>query len=354
MHDKPSYPRNNPGLVARDVLLAFIAISGFAYFNYKFGNPEFGNNDFFRYKEMVLHPFDLSATSAPFVLRQLPTFVAHIFYMSGLSYDTKVNFDVVLAADNISKRIFFALILSNAAAIALSIVAAMNFIRKRTSDSDTIVFFSYVGILFSYFYFPISMVAPLTFGWGWLATVILAVALLEKRVLLVIFGCLVALTTRETVLVFMLVFSFLSWAIFRPRERFYLDAAAILAASCGVLVLTRTYLVHGYEGQFDLYLIASNILAFRPSTEFVIQAIVPQALILVLLAAVGVRDRRCAIALFAGVLAIVLIGIGTNERPGGIGRVIGETLPLYAIIFLLSRVGGLPVHQREREGLSSL
>src|SRR5437867_1692281 len=93
----------------RDLLLGFVALSGYFYYCYKFGNPDLGNNDFYRYKNMVEHPFDLSVTPAPFVLRQGPTAVAHLFYIFGIFYDTRTNFDIILPNAEVEKRIFFAL-----------------------------------------------------------------------------------------------------------------------------------------------------------------------------------------------------------------------------------------------------
>ena len=323
-------------------MLGFIALTGYIYYSYKFGSPDLGNNDFYRYKEMVEHPLDLSAVPAPFVLRQIPTFVAHLFYVFGIFYDTKTNLDFIVPTDDTTKRIFFALILSNAVAVGVSIVISMHYIRKRALNNDVIISFAYIGILLSYFYFPSSVIAPLTIGWGWLATAVLTVALFEKRFLLFILGCLAALGTRETILIFMLVFSIFSWASIARKERFYLGAALMLAASCGALILARIYLVHGYEDQFDLHMNVTNVLAFRPSKEFIFQTIIPQAIIFVLLVSVSIRHTSLAVALFASMIAVLIIGLGTGERPGGIGRAIGETLPLYAIIFLLSRLRGLP------------
>ena len=327
--------------VIRDALLGIIALSGYIYFCYKFGSPDLGNNDFYRYEAMVEHPFDLAATTAPFVLRQLPTIVAHVLYVSDIFYDTRTNLDVLLPGDDATKRIFFALILSNALAVWISLVISLQFIRKRTRNNDVLVCFCYIGVMLSYFYFPFSVIAPLTIGWGWLATSILAIALFEARFALLLLGCATALLARETILIFMLVFSVAAWASFARRQRFLLISAMTLAAACGVLILARIYLVHGYEVQFDPDAWIANFHSFRPSRAFLFQAVIPQALIFVLLLLVGLRHRSYAAALFAATAAIFVAGIGSGEAPGGM-RAIGETLPLYIVVFLLTRLGGLP------------
>lgn len=163
-----------------------------------------------------------------------------------------------------------------------------------------------------------------------------------------------ALVSRETILIFILIFSICAWASFARGERFFLGSAIMLAASCAALILARTYLVHGYEDQFNLHISVTNVLTFRPTKEFIFQAVIPQALILVLLLSMSIRHSSFAVALFVSMMAVMIVGVGTGERPGGIGRAIGETLPLYAIVFLLSRFGGLPVYSAGvRDQLSS-
>jgi hypothetical protein len=42
-----------------------------------------------------LHPFDLSAAPAPFVLRQIPAIVASAFYQLGFQVDTAATIDLI-------------------------------------------------------------------------------------------------------------------------------------------------------------------------------------------------------------------------------------------------------------------
>jgi hypothetical protein len=70
------------GCAGRDFLIGAILLYGYVYTAYKYGNPLFGRNDFFRYQEIILHPLDLSAAPAPFVLRQIPSrrhFIGWVF-----------------------------------------------------------------------------------------------------------------------------------------------------------------------------------------------------------------------------------------------------------------------------------
>ena len=332
-------------------MLGFIALSGYIYYCYKFGNPDLGNNDFYRYKEMVERPFDLNVVPAPFVLRQIPTVVAHLFYVFGIFYDTKTNLDIIIPGADATKRIFFALILSNALAVGVSFAISLRYIREKTLNNNVLICFSYIGIVLSYFYFPSSVIAPLTTGWGWFASAILAIALIEKKLLLVCVG-LIALVTRETVLIFSLAFSIVAWASFGRWDRFYLRSAVIIAASCAALIFARTYLVHGYEHQIDLQAVVTNILSFRPSREFVFQVVIPQALIFVLLVSLAKSHSSYALALFLSMIAVTIAAIGIGVT--AIGRDIGETLPFYAIILLLSKLGGLTPAYADRSKKAGL
>lgn len=326
-------------LVMRDALLGFIAISGYLYYCYKFGTPDLGNNDFYQYQKMVEHPFDLSVTSAPFVLRQVPTFVAHLLYKYGIFYDTKANLDLILPGAIETKKVFFSLILSNTLAAAGSFTVALTYIRQKTQNNDILISFSYLGIMLSYFFVPFSVIAPLSYGWGWLTSTILAIALLEKKLLTLLLGCLLALVTRETILIFVLAFSVFTWGSFGRMDRFYLWAAIVAALSSAVLILARTYIVHGHEDQIDVQNLVANIFLFRPTREFMFQSVIPQVLIAVLVMSLSARHSLYALALFLSTIAVMIVSIGTGIT--STGRVIGETLPFYAIIFLLANLGGL-------------
>jgi hypothetical protein len=331
-------------LPIRDLLLGFIAIFGYLYYCYKFGSPNLGNNDFYRYQEMVRHPFDLTATPAPFVLRQVPTFVAYLFYKLGIFYDTRTNLDVILPdlPDAIeTKKIFFALILSNALAVALSFAVALSYIRRKTLNNDILISFSYLGIMLSYFYLPFSFIAPLSSGWGWLVSTILAIAMLERILLPVVLGCLLALVTRESILIFVLAFSIFAWASFGRMDRFYLWTTIVAVALSGALLLARIYIVHGYESEVSLQNLIVDIASFQPTREFVLWSAIPQTLIVVLLISLSATNAPYALALGLSLIAMMVITVGVSSA----GRVMGETLPFYAISFLLAKLGALmPIH----------
>src|SRR5205085_1372127 len=137
----------------RDLIIGVILLYGYVYTAYKYGNPLFGRNDFFRYQIMVAHPFDFSATPAPFVLRQVPTIVASVFYRLGVHADTAAVIDTI-GLDVESKRRFFAMILSNALAVCLSFTVLAGYLRTKLATDGLINSLALFGILAAWFYFP--------------------------------------------------------------------------------------------------------------------------------------------------------------------------------------------------------
>ena len=161
-----------------DFLIGAILLYGYVYTAYKYGNPLLGRNDFFRYQEVVLHPLSLLAAPAPFVLRQIPAIVASAIYQSGFHFDTTAVVDSI-AFDEGEKRRFLAMILSNGLAVCLSFTVLAGYLRSKLATDSVINSLALFGIFAGWFYFPSAVIAPVTIGWGWLASSLFAVAFVE-------------------------------------------------------------------------------------------------------------------------------------------------------------------------------
>src|SRR5947199_1175485 len=185
----------------RDFIIGLTLLYGYVYTAYKYGNPFFGRNDFFRYEVMVAHPFDLSAAPAPFVLRQIPAIVASAFYRLGFHSDTAAVVDTI-GLDAETKGRFFAMILSNALAVCLSFTVLAGYLRTKLATDSLVTSLALFGILAALFYFPSAVIAPVTIGWGWLASSLLAIAFIEASAAMTILACALALFSRETTLIF--------------------------------------------------------------------------------------------------------------------------------------------------------
>jgi hypothetical protein len=322
----------------RDLLIGAIFLYGYVYSAYKHGNPLFGQNDFFRYKEMVGSPFDFSATTAPFVLRQIPAVVASAFYNLGFHYDTKAVVDLI-GLDDDTKRRFFGLVLSNGLAVCLSFAVLAGYLRIKLSRDSLADLFALFGIFAAWFYFPSGVIAPLTVGWGWLVSALFAIAFLEKNMALTCVATLIGMFSRETTLIFALTM-FSSLLLFDgQRDRRVVSSVLVLIAGCLAYLILRKLYAAGYEHQIEPGSIVRNLMAFDLSRDFIFQSVLSQGLMLVLLLGIAFKYPRYAayLLLATGAVCFVAVAARVNET----ALVSGETLPFYAVMFLLAQSGGL-------------
>lgn len=79
-------------------LLAFPSF----YYVYKFGNPNFGTNDFFSYYKLY-KDWDLDKIEAPFNMRLVSSFFVYVFNKIGFNYNTVTAFDMF----GMDKQVYF-------------------------------------------------------------------------------------------------------------------------------------------------------------------------------------------------------------------------------------------------------
>lgn len=325
----------------RDFLLGAILLYGYIYTAYKYGNPLFGRNDFFRYEEVVAHPFDFSVTPAPFVLRQIPAIVAAAFYRLGIYWQTTAVIDSI-GVDGETKRRFFAMILSNGLAVCLSFTVLSGYLRARLRTDGLINSLALFGIFAGWFYFPSAVVAPVTIGWGWLVSSLFVIAFGERSAAMTAVACALALFSRETTIIFTLVMFAAPLLLEGDHKRGVVVSILVLAGSCMLYLALRLGLTTGYEHQTDPRLIAARLQSLSFPDHFFTQLLLGQGMLLLLLLCIALKRLRYAAYLFAAAatMAIVALAAGVTD----VGLLVGETLPFYATIFLLAWNGALPVH----------
>jgi len=326
----------------RDFIIGLILLYGYVYTAYKYGNPFFGRNDFFRYEAMVTHPFDFSAAPAPFVLRQIPAIVASVFYRLGFHGDTAAVIDTI-GLDDETKRRFFAMILSNGLAVCLSFTVLAGYLRTKLATDGLINSFALFGILAAWFYFPSAVIAPVTIGWGWLASSLLAIAFVEASAAMTILACALAVFSRETTLIFGLTM-FIALLLFEhDRRRGVVVSVIVLAASCLLYLALRIGFTTGYAHQIDPAGIAGRLASLTFPTHFFTQLILAQGILILLLVLIATKAARYAVylAVAAGVMALAAVATGVSD----VGLLVGETLPFYAVIFILMWNGALPMRR---------
>jgi hypothetical protein len=289
---------------------------------------------------MVVHPLDLSATTAPFVLRQIPAAVASAFYRLGAHYDTAAVIDSI-GVDDETKRQFLAMILSNGLAVCLAFAVIAGYVRWKLSTDNIVNSFALFGILASWFYFPSVVIAPVTVGWGWFASALLVVALLERNAAITAVASAVALFSRETGLIFGLTMFAALFLFEGDRRRGVVVSMVVLGAACLAYLALRMEFTTGYEHQIDPGQIGARLIALEFPRHFFIQLFLSQALLVLLLIGIAMREPRTAAYLLLSAVVMAVVAIGTAVTDVGI--LLGETLPFYAVLFLLAWQGtGLP------------
>ena len=325
--------------VARDFAIAVLFVYGYVYTAYKYGNPLFGRNDFFKYQAMIGSPFDLSATTAPFVLRQIPAIVAAGFYKLGLYYDTKAVVDLI-GIDRDTKRRFLALIASNALAVCLSFAILCHYLRTKLPTFGIVELFGLFGIFSAWFYFPSGTVAPTTVGWGWFASSLFAIALLEQSLFLTCLACLIGMFSRETTLIFALVMVTAVLLFDGERSRNLVLSIVVLIAGCLAYLIFRKLFTAGYEHQISPRAIVTNLTALHVARDYIFQSILSQGLLLLLIIGIAVKSPRYAVYLCIAAAAMVVVAFAAQVSETAL--LSGETLPYFAVIFLLAQADRLP------------
>jgi hypothetical protein len=324
---------------ARDFAIGALFLYGYVYTAYKYGNPLFGRNDFFDYKEMVGDPFNFSgSTVAPFILRQIPTTVASFLYNLGVRYDTAAVIDLI-GVDRDTKRQFLALILSSGLAVCLSFTILAGYLRTKSCKTGMIELFALFGIFAAWFYFPSGVISPLVCAWGWLVSSLFLIAFLERSLILTCVACLIGLFSRETTIIFALAMFSARLVFDGDNRRSDIMSVLVLTAGSLTYLLLRGLLTSGNEHQIDPHSLIDGLISFRPSRDFIFQSFLSQGLLVMLLLGIAVKRPRYAAYLLLAVAAVTFVGIATKESR--LALLYGETLPFYAIIFFLAQNGAL-------------
>jgi hypothetical protein len=337
---------SHPSAVAcagRDFLIGAILLYGYVYTAYKYGNPYFGRNDFFRYQQIILHPLDLSAVPAPFVMRQIPALVASAFYRLGFHFDTAAVVDLI-GFDEGQKRRFLAMILSNGFAACLAFTVLAGYVRWKLKTDNVINSFALFGLLTGWFYFSSAVIAPVTTGWGWFVSALFAVAFVERKVTITMLGCSLALVSRETTMIFALTMFVALLLGEGDRSRGVVGSILALAIGCLLYLALRIGFTSGYAHQVDPAQIVAQFKSLNFSAHFFIQMILAQGLLLLLLVLIATKRPRLAAYLLISAAVVVVTALATDVSD--VGLLLGETLPFYATIFILAWNGALPGHAK--------
>jgi hypothetical protein len=319
--------------IFKDLVIILVFSYGLLHMSYKYMLPDLANHDFRKYNEMVKTPFDLSAVEAPFVIRQVPTVVAYALKEAGIIYRSQqiaFQSSKYYHSDE-DLRGFFALILSNYLALAVSLALIVSYIRRSGGGGQV---FTVLALAVGYFMVPITVIAPLTHGYAWLACVLIAIGMFEHRMWLILLGAALSFFSRETVIVFFCPFAFACYA-FNRDIRFYRNAGVVLLLFAISFYLTRRLLIPGHEEQLSVSRSTTTMLQYAFSGDFIFQTFLTQAAVAFLCYRLFRRSKQLFAAYMISVAVIIIICIVVLLA--GVGRIIGESYPLLILLFLLPR-----------------
>jgi hypothetical protein len=315
-------------------VIVFLFSYGIFYTSYKYGQPELGNRDFFRYEKMVDSPLNLHATISPTVLRQIPTLAAYSIKQAGIYYNSRIAFeDGKRYKGENTQQNFFALILSNYLAYIIAIALVISYLVKTGMFSSTkAVYLPVMAFSLGYFMVPVNIIAPLSQGYGWLVAVLLSIGLISRSMGYIVAGSVLAIFSRETTLLFFILLfaaTAIHHLIYKIKNAFVYKGLLTMLGIFMCLLFLRSGFTHGNEAQLSpLFLIKKSLSAITRE-DYIFQAFFTQGLVFFLAGLVYIKYKTHAIIYLCAIAGIVLIG------GFGVGRIIGESFPYLVLLYLL-------------------
>lgn len=107
------------------VFLYFLLSYPLFYYAYKFGSPDFGNNDFYSYYHLYKN-WDFDAVESPFNTRLISSFFIFLFNQIGFFYKTKISYYNIA----IDQRVFFNAVFVNYLSLVMTAYVMYKMIYK--------------------------------------------------------------------------------------------------------------------------------------------------------------------------------------------------------------------------------
>jgi hypothetical protein len=338
------------GVAKHAARAVFFALSsyGLFYFAYKYFTPDYGGTDFYHYYNIYLHPWDFHAGEAPFVYRQLNATLVNAVWKLGLYRPEHISF----SAPGYDPSLFFAAVLVNWVALvacATTVAAATAELAPESGESWPLVG---GGLVFFGFFAQQGVLAGLSEGVSWL---LIAVGILgwTKRsfaVLALVLG--LSIVQRETIPIVFGAFS-AAMLLMRPGERrFHLAvlAASLAAFALYVALRLKWAPASGYAEQLEPGSFIRLLGKWRrlASADNLFQIVLTQNLLIGLglvsgwARLVGKPLGASTAALFATVLALAVVGVGTLIQSHNIGRILAVLTPIEAALLASGLAALLP------------
>ena len=177
--------------------LLFLALLTYPifYFVYKYGTPDMGMSDFYAYYYIYLE-LDYESLLSPHNIRLLSTFLVHLFYKTGLYYDTLIAFN----DPAFSQAVYFNALLVSYLAIIFTCFAISKSVQAKV---QTPLFSILVGICYMFgFGTVVHGLSGLTDAFSILMISLLFYAYLKRNLMIFISLILLSIFQREMIFFF--------------------------------------------------------------------------------------------------------------------------------------------------------
>jgi hypothetical protein len=128
------------------------------------------------------------------------------------------------------------------------------------------------------------------------------------------------------------------------RSRGVIGSILVLAMSCLLYLALRIGFTSGYQHQIDPAHVAAQLRWLNFPDRFFVGLILAQALPLLLLVLIATKAARLAAYLLISAVVMAVTALATEVTD--VGLLLGETLPFYATIFILTWNGALPARDK--------
>jgi len=323
------------------IIILLISYSSF-YYSYKFSNPDLVNPDYYKYENMVTAPFDYSATTSPFVYRQITPFIASLIYQSGIYYHTEIAFD----CSPEGQRIFFSLILSNYLGLILTMLVIIAFMRNIYQTQSIPTLFFPVFLIISSFGFLFSGLSAQAEGWTYLFNALIFYFLKKENLILMAACMLLSIFQKEISSIFFSAYAFfyLGLTYFKSKtiSRTYTITLAISILSFVLYILMRTVIVpiQGFGQQLSASYWLDTLISSSLNLDFIKQGIFSVGIIFIFIVyrlwlrkTSKLKFDTELMVVFLSVISLYMIGLVTGVG-NNIGRIVSSFAPVLVLSFM--------------------
>jgi hypothetical protein len=327
------------------IILSFVTYGQF-YHQYKFSDPNLGNNDYFNYKEMIIKPLSIDATGSPFVYRQFTTLVSKVIYDLGIFYDSKI----VFTSNNDEKRVYFSILLSNFIGIFLCLFSLIFFLTKYYHLKSVEIIFFPILLITSSFGYIFSGLSVLTEGWTYFFNLLIFLFFIHGRYLPFLIISIISILNKEISVIYITMFIFFNIIhdLFFAKKinisRIKYISTSLLSFLLYTFIRKIVLPTSGHEGQLEPTSWIENLTNFSLNTSFIFQGILSVGVfgILILLSIYSHKIRDfyndkylfgITFTIFSLYILGLMTGIGNN-----IGRIVSSISPIISFLIVIKLI----------------